>query len=88
MLIAREISIGGCLFILYLVGLYVTLNIPLQNALKRIFRGNNMLVTVVEICLLFIVARELARWTEPGVTKWIEESTKSVVDILTDFWGH
>lgn len=84
MLIAREISIGGCLFLLFLLGLFVFLNVPLQNILRKLFKGNNKVATIIEVCLFFLVARVLAHWVEPVVRKFLEELTKHMLDVMVD----
>ena len=49
MLFARVISVEGCLFLIFILGLFVVLNVPLQNILRKVIKGNDRLVAIMEI---------------------------------------
>lgn len=87
-MMAREISVGGCLFLLFFLGLFIVFNVPLQNILMKVFPKNDIIITIIEVCLFFILARILAHLFEPGVIKYLEESTRYIADALVDMLGH
>ena len=82
LLLAREISIGGCLFLLFFLVLFVVFNVPIQNILGKIFKENRKITTIIEVCFFLYFARLLAHWTEPLVNKFMDELTKYIVDLL------
>lgn len=88
MLFARVISVEGCLFLIFILGLFVVLNVPLQNILRKVIKGNDRLVAIMEICFILIVARIMARWAAPTVTELIRRTADLIIDMLTYLFQH
>ena len=88
MLFARVISVEGCLFLIFILGLFVVLNVPLQNILRKVIKGNDRLVAIMEICFVLTVARIMARWAAPTVTELIRRTADLIIDMLTYLFQH
>lgn len=82
MLLAREISVEGCLFLIFILGLFIVLDIPIQKILRKVTKGHDKLAVIIEICFILIVARIMARWGAPIVTALIQHAVDFVIDML------
>lgn len=78
----REISVEGCLFLLFALGLFLVLNVPLQNLLGRVFRMHDKAITIVELCLFLTTAGILTRLATPVVNGVLESGAVSSMDLL------
>lgn len=84
MLFARIVSIEGCLFMIFMAVLFMTLNIPLKNILGRVMKGHDNLVAIIEACVIIFVARKLAQWSGPAATKLIQDITSFISELIID----
>lgn len=88
MLFARVISVEGCLFLIFMLGIFVAINIPFQNILRKVIKGHDKLVAIIEICFILIVARIMARWATPTVIELVQCTADFVIDTLTYLFQH
>lgn len=88
MLFARVISVEGCLFLIFMLGLFVVLNVPFQNILRKVIKGHDKLVAIMEICFILIAARIMARWAAPTATELIRRTADFIIDMLTYLFQH
>lgn len=81
-MVARTASLGGCLFLFFLIIVFVVLNVPLDNFLNLIFKKHKKIITVIEVVMYIQIAYLLAHWSEPVVSKYIRYCSEFIVDIL------
>lgn len=84
-MLARHISVRGALFLIFLLGLYVAFNVPVENALGKMLKGHDKLVAFLELCfylIILIVSSTVAQWAAPVVSEWIRHTAKNVVDMF------
>ena len=90
-MLARHISVRGALFLIFLLGLYVAFNVPVENALRKMLKGHDKLVAFLELCfylIILIVARIMAGWVAPSVTASIQRIVDFLIDMLTCLFQH
>ena len=84
-ILSRTISIEGCLFLMYLLGLYIVFNIPLENTLRKLFKRHKKISEIIQILLMLITARVLAWKTEPFVSKAVDRLVELTINWLSNF---
>lgn len=83
-ILSRTISIEGLLFLMFLFGLYLAFNIPLENALKRLLKGHKKIGEIIEILLLLITARILAWKAAPFVSRAVDCLVEMTINWLSN----
>ena len=81
-MLARKISTAGLLFIGFMLLLIITIGNPLDNILRKLFKGNKKLTGIIEWLIVILLARALAHAVEPTVTKASDYLLDMFFDLL------
>ena len=81
-MVARQASLGGCLFLFYFMIVYLVFSVPLDNFLNSVLKKHPKIIFIIEGLLYVQVAYLFAHWTEPVVSKYIRYCSEFIVDIL------
>lgn len=81
-ILTRYGGVEGCLFLIFMLVIFMIVNIPLQNFFNKVMRGHDKLVAIIEGCLILVFARILAQRTAPLVNELVRHIAEFITDML------